>query len=134
MISSKKESAWSGWVSVCVCVPVCMRVYSYMNSCMRILRVFLTIYGVCACMCLDYLFENLPIYSSMEEMYGSYSSATSSQEGQFVKKKKHFSEYFSFFPHDCLCQSFTILAHFYSSEVLEGDVVLQTKKSPKQLK
>lgn len=97
MISSKKESAWSGWVSVCVCVPVCMRVYSYMNSCMRILRVFLTIYGVCACMCLDYLFENLPIYSSMEEMYGSYSSATSSQEGQFVKKKT-FLRIFLFFP------------------------------------
>lgn len=130
MISSKKKSAWSGWVSVCVCVPVCMRVYSYMNSCMRILRVFLSIFGVCACMCLDYLIENLPIYSSIAEMYGSYSSATSSHKGQFVLCKKNNSQNISFFPpQDCLRQSFTILAHFYSSEVLEGGVILQTKKS-----
>lgn len=94
----KKKSAWSGWVSVCVCVPVCMRVYSYMNSCMRILRVFLSIFGVCACMCLDYLIENLPIYSSIAEMYGSYSSATSSHKGQFVLCKKTILRIFLFSP------------------------------------
>lgn len=123
------------WVDECLRVRSCLYARVFVHELLYAYSTcVLTIFGVCACMCLDYLFENLPIYSSMEEMYGSYSSATSSQAGQFVLCKKNNSLNISLFsPQDCLRQSFTILTHFYYSGVLEGDVVLQTKKSLKQL-
>lgn len=116
------------WVGECLRVRSCLYARVFVHELLYAYSTcVLTIFGVCACMCLDYLIENLPID-------GSYSSATSSQAGQFVLCKKNNSQNISLFsPQDCLRQSFTILTHFYYSGVLEGDVVLQTKKSLKQL-
>lgn len=50
---------------------------------------------VCVPSCVS--IDTLPIYSSMAEMYGSYSSSASSQEGQFVLCKKTFLRMFLFF-------------------------------------
>lgn len=126
----KKVHGLGRWVSACAFLSVCACIRTWTPVC-----VFYVCFNNIWCMCLhvlslDYLIENLPIYSSIAEMYGSYSSATSSHKGQFVLCKKNNSQNISFFPpQDCLRQSFTILAHFYSSEVLEGGVILQTKKS-----
>lgn len=81
------------WVGECLRVRSCLYARVFVHELLYAYSTcVLTIFGVCACMCLDYLIENLPID-------GSYSSATSSQAGQFVLcKKKQFSEYFSFFP------------------------------------
>lgn len=99
----KKKRLMDGlgrWVFACAFLSVCACIRTWTPVC-----VFYVCFNNIWCMCLHVfrLIENLPID-------GSYSSATSSQAGQFVLCKKNNSLNISLFSHqDCLRQSFTIV-------------------------
>lgn len=123
------------WVGECLRVRSCLYALVFVHE--LLYAYFACVSNNICFMCLhvlslDYRIENLPIYSSIAVMYGSYSSATSSQEGQFVLCKKTILRIFLFFPLRTV--SANLLQSWRTSTILEYWRAMSSSKPTRALK